>query len=238
MRHKGQASIELISILSVSLLVLAIIMATSRTAFEDMQLSLSAKMSENSLRMLAHNANHVYSNGAGSVLKTNVHIPNTVVPEQSYLSDNLINLRLEHKYGVKDIPQPFDVPVHGNLTFEPGDYEIYAVSHNGYVFLTYNPSLATDTVVMYADTQKGEALTKTVHVRNPGYENAKISVEVDNPSAVQISPQWTSAIVEPGDSKPLDIKVYSDSKAETQARIILSSDSGEYEIILLNVKVS
>ncbi len=235
---RAQASIELISILSVSLLVLGIILATSQSAFEDMQISLSAKMSENSLRMLARNAKNAYESGAGSMQKTNLHIPSTVVPEQSYLADNLINLRLEHKYGIKDIPQPFDVPVRGNISFEPGDYEVYAVSHNGYVYLTYDPSITTDAVIVYLNAEKGKTSSKTIKVRNPGYSESVIKVSIDNPSNVNIDPSWTSAVIEGGEYKELDVSVYSDSSADIKAFMHLMSNSGENETIILNIRVS
>ena len=115
--HKGQSSIELLSILSVALLVLGIIMATSRSAYEDMQISLDSDMVESSLLALAHNTELAYNSGPGTVLKTSMHIPSTVERDGCYIANGIINVQLLHKYGVKDIPQTLSVPVKTDFSF-------------------------------------------------------------------------------------------------------------------------
>ncbi|MEM3364187.1 MAG: hypothetical protein QXS93_01620 [Candidatus Micrarchaeia archaeon] len=219
--HKGQASIELISILAVALLVLGVLVAASRSSFEDMQATLDSKLTERSLRELAQLARQAYEGGPGSVQKSVIHIPTTVVPEESYISNNIINIRTEQKYGARDIPQLFDVPVSGNLSFVPGDYEVYVVSHSGYVFITDSPSLAVSRVLVY--TNPGEEVSITV--KNPGQKETTITA---SPST-GITLSWQSQKIAAGSEAQLTIT------ATSSGKVILRSPSGERETITVEV---
>ncbi|MCX8199860.1 MAG: hypothetical protein N3G76_00105 [Candidatus Micrarchaeota archaeon] len=220
--RQGQASIELISILAVALLVLGILMATSRSAFEDMQASLDSQLTERSLRELAGLAKLAYDGGPGSTQKSVLHVPSTVVQNESYISGRIINIRLEQKYGVKDVPQVFQFPISGDLSFAPGDYEVYAVSHTGYVFITENPSLAVSRTLIYA--RPGEEVS--VKVRNPG---SKSTVITTKPTG-GIGLSWQSQEIAAGAEAELKIIPLSSGKVQ------LTSSSGERETISVEVR--
>ncbi|MGB9635488.1 MAG: hypothetical protein ACP5H8_00140 [Candidatus Micrarchaeia archaeon] len=236
--YRGQSSIELISILSVALLVLGVLLVTSRSAFEDMQNALASKMTENSLTQLSMNAKMAYSGGPGSILRTTLHIPDTVISNESYAYDGIVNIRLEHKYGVKDIPQKFDIPITSNLNFRPGDYDVYSISHNGYVFLTENPSLSVDRVIIYFDQKVGDASEKEVAVMNPGFSESHIKVEMDDKlRQAGLAVDWTLRSIGPGKSTPLKLSFSSNQPILTSGNITLKSDSGEYEKITVRINV-
>lgn len=221
-RKRGQASIELISVLSVALLVLGIIIAASRASFEDMQSSLDTQMAEHSLRELAMISEKVYNSGPGSMQKTVLHIPTSVVSEESSLSDNLINIRISHKYGIKDIPQPLPVPARSDLTFLPGDYEVYIVAHSGYVFITENPSILLSETLLYIPQGK----EYTIKVKNPGAKDTVITALPDP----GITLSWTSKPLNAGGEAELTLSAISSGTVK------LTSSSGEYETITMKVQ--
>lgn len=222
-RVRGQAAIELITILSVALLVLGILIATSRSAFEDMQASLDSQLAGRSLAQLASVAKHAYESGPGSMQKTTLHVPGTIVENESYISGRLINMRLEQKYGVKDVPQLFDMPIRGDLAFFPGDYDVYAVSHSGYVYITENPSLLSSETIIYI--QPGAA--RTITIRNPGQEDTTITATASGSS---ITLSWSSQKIGAGKEAQLDISATSSGTVE------LMSTSGESETIAVKVQ--
>ncbi len=221
MYKKGQASIELISILAVALLVLGILIATSRSAFEDMQTSLDSQLAERSLSELSSLAKLAYESGPGSLQRTTLHVPNTIVQNESYISSTLINMQVEHKYGVKDIPQPFEVPLRGDLTFEPGDYDVYAASHTGYVFITENPSLLTTETLIYLQPNA----ERTITIKNPGQKETIITALPDS----GITLDWSSQKIDAGKDAQLKIT------AASSGTVRLTSTSGESETITVKV---
>ena len=140
---RGQASVELLSILAIGLVVLGIILASSKSAFEDSITSYNSKILENDLSYLSTASSDIFYNSQpGSYTRSKLHIPNTVIPENSSFSakDNLVVFTLEQKYGIKEIPQPFEVPVEWKIPFQPGDYEVYIVNRRGHVEITQDPS--------------------------------------------------------------------------------------------------
>ncbi|GEM_PF-5654900 len=234
----AQASIELITILAVSLLVLGIIMAVSRSTFEDMQTSLDAQLAEKSMRTLAGDAELAYRNGPGTIIKSTLHIPATIVADGSYFDDGILNLHMEHKYGARDLPQPFTVPVEGRIPFVPGDYEIYCVSHAGYVYITESPSLFPTTHILYMNEGAGEQRQIQVLIKNPGPEKSMVSASLDpEPTDFDLKLSWASATIEPGAEKALLITSYSEKPLDYEGHIKLVSTTGEHDRVLVRVKV-
>ncbi len=138
---RGQASVELLTILAIGLVVLAVIIATSKSAFEDAMTSYSSGVLSNDLSYISKLATDLYYRGQpGSYSVFLLHVPNTVLPENSSFEDNLVVYVLEQKYGLKEVPQPFEVPVEWMVPFTPGDHEVYIISEVGRIRIVESPS--------------------------------------------------------------------------------------------------
>jgi len=214
--------------------VLGAILAAAKSAHEDMQISLESKMLESGLSSLGKNAELAYRSGPGTILSSRLSIPYTAVEDGSYIGDGIINVRLEHKYGVRDVPYKLSVPVEGDLSFLPGDYEVFAVSHRNYVFITSTPTLVASDNIIYLKGRPGEEKRASVGIRNPGDTGTTYRAVLDPlPDDAGVTLEWHSKNVNGGGSTELGIRA--EPGTSYSGDILVTSSTGEYERIRLEI---
>ncbi len=204
---RGQASVELLSILAIGLVVLGVILASSKNAFEDSITSYNSKILENDLLYISTTSTNLYHNSQpGSYTRSKLHIPNTVIPENSSFSeeDNLILYTLEQKYGVKELPQPFEVPIKWKVPFQPGDYEVYLINRGGYVEVTLDPSF-----VILSSSNNPLYLT----LFNPSYDYHRVKIYSNQ------------SLLDMVDLSPRSVYIYNHTGSFQQVRIV--DENGE-----------
>ncbi|MDD4250934.1 MAG: hypothetical protein PHX27_01950, partial [Candidatus ainarchaeum sp.] len=170
---KGQTTIELLLILTVSVVILAIIYSIYADQFTGNVSSTELFLARSSVQKIVNASNTAYLSGIGSIIKVEVDFPSSVDFDNSKLSSNIISLKL---LGGLDVVGIADINFGGSLRKQYGKQVIYLVFDGNKVNLDYldfelnqyNISFST-----LADTNRKE----TISVRNNSSSNMSFVIE-------------------------------------------------------------
>ena len=128
MRLKGQASVEYLMIISISLLLVFPFIYYGYQYKDDISYTKQAVVVDKTLNTLKQYSDFVFNQGMGAMTTVFIKIPDNIVSVD--LGSNYIAMRLNSKYGYNDFVKVFDYNLTGNLPTQPGSYEvkIYATS--------------------------------------------------------------------------------------------------------------
>jgi hypothetical protein len=138
---RGQAAVEWVVILAVSLIVLFIIISISSQYLSELTQSKINTDARNTVQDLADAAKQVYYQGEGSRRQVFITIPEGVNASRTGIWNRTINLNV---LGT-DFPVMTDFDVRGKIPTTPGGYTIWVTAERGYVLigtisLNANPS--------------------------------------------------------------------------------------------------
>ncbi|MEM3030519.1 MAG: hypothetical protein QXH27_02180 [Candidatus Micrarchaeia archaeon] len=164
---RGQAAVELIVILSLSLAVLAVIVAIGYGQLSAARHSLYASQAQASLNALADAAAAVSQEGVGSRREVAVIIPPTVVPERVFIDGRIINMGLWVENGTTDVNVLAPVSLQGRLPNASGDYIIPVEAREGFV-LVGSPGLTAKPTFVHLFLRQSSSQSANVTFFNTG----------------------------------------------------------------------
>jgi len=142
---KGQAAVELVVILAVSLLVLFVIISISNDYITQLGSSKITTQARNSVDDLASAARQVYHQGEGARQQVLVTIPEGEDSSRSGVGNRTIRMNVLGS----DIVATTDFEVRGRLPTKPGGYNVWVIAKKGYVLIG-TLSLSADPGSVYA----------------------------------------------------------------------------------------
>jgi len=118
MDKRGQASVEMLVILAVSLIIFAVIFQYSSSAASYADSSLKLLKAKLTVRELVLSADRVYSQGYGARSRVTIYLPGNV--NSTFVGNSSIVLRLDTGNGFTDVVGNVRGPVCGHVPSEPG----------------------------------------------------------------------------------------------------------------------
>ncbi len=183
----GQASIELIAILGISLVVILFFTIHASDIFSDIGAQQDYHQASESVRLLAEEADHVYAQGDGATGMVFITLPASTDFEanstyigkpasaQPGATPNAINIRL----GSSDVTAYTRAPLSGSFPPSFGKYTLRVVSHGSYVSI--GPNLL-DIRGSSVSASMGRSQTKSAYLN--------FSIVADQDAMVNITSQW------------------------------------------------
>ncbi|MEM4389630.1 MAG: hypothetical protein QXG98_03125 [Candidatus Micrarchaeia archaeon] len=186
---RGQAAVELIVILSLSLAVLALIVAIGYAQLSAARHALYAAQAQASLNALADAATAVSQQGVGSRREVAITIPPTAIPERIFIDGRIINIGLWVENGTTDINVLASVPLQGRLPNTSGDYIIPVEAREGFVMIGFQnltaqpmlvhlfmkPSSTRSANVTFSNTGASPIIVSTALIWSPTQLTASIA---------------------------------------------------------------
>ncbi len=202
---RGQAAVEWVVILAVSLLVLFIIISISSQYLSELTQSQINREARNSVEDLASAAKQVYYQGEGSRQQVFITIPEGVDASRSGITNRTINLNV---LGT-DFPARTDFDVRGRIPTSPGGYMVWVTAKKGYVLIG-TTSLNAQPSYLYVhffSQNQSQSSQNEVVFSNDGNSSLAVSLTLNFPSgnvsASLLNPADTGFSLNPGDSKPV-----------------------------------
>jgi len=171
---RGQAAVELIVILSLSLAVLAVIVAIGYGQLSAARSALYASQAQASVNALAHAADAVSQEGVGSRREVAITIPSNVVPERVFIDGKIINIGLYVENGTTDVNALARVPLQGRLPNAGGDYIIPVEAREGFVFIGAQ-ELSAKPTLMHLFMSQSSSQSANITFSNHGNTTVTVS---------------------------------------------------------------
>ncbi len=177
---KGQASVELLIILAVSMVVLGLIISVSNNEITSINYAKANSEAQNTVNKLASTANEVFVSGPGTKKQIFISIPSGIDENKSSISDKTIRLNINGT----DVISESQVEVTGSIPTESGGHWIWITSYEGYVLIGD----------IQIETDKG-SIYSTIAQNTSAIENIKVINNTSGNASVSVSYVWTSANV-------------------------------------------
>ena len=169
----GQASVELIAILGVSLVVILMFMALSLNFLSSTNLQKDEETARDTVQKLAQAADFVYAQGEGASEVVAIMLPGTASfdPNQTYVgkpqSAGFAVPSTQIKVNVlgTDVYATTSEPVHGSFPSSPGVHSMRVYSAGSYVVIS--PNIASlDRQSVFVSMASGETRSETLTLRS------------------------------------------------------------------------
>ncbi|MFA5763231.1 MAG: hypothetical protein WC915_00275 [archaeon] len=134
MNHKGQTTIELLLVLSISMIALTMIYSLYAEQMNSANEMNNIFIAKSTAQNIVNAANTVYLSGAGSEIKVEIELPSAVVLSQSGISGRTIFINIA---GRSDAIAVADVNIEGSFKSRPGKYVVYMVYDGNVVHMLY-----------------------------------------------------------------------------------------------------
>lgn len=183
---RAQASVELISILGISLIVILVFSVLSSDFLSDIGVNRNYADAKDTVQKLASAADSVYAQGEGASMTVLVKIPANadLAVNISYIgkpnsssagvASNQISLRLENT----DVLAVTKETVTGSFPRVPGTYYMRVVSKGSYVAIGTH-YLDADKSSIYQSMAPSEARSETVNFKAVGNESVTVIITKD-----------------------------------------------------------
>ena len=134
MNNKGQTTIELLLVLSISMIALTMIYSLYAEQMNSANEMNNIFIAKSTAQNIVNAANTVYLSGAGSEIKVEIEIPQAVVLSQSGISGRTIFINIA---GRSDAIAVADVNIEGSFKSLPGKYVVYMMYDGNVVHMLY-----------------------------------------------------------------------------------------------------
>lgn len=179
---RGQASVELLIILSVSLVALAAIVSFAYQEMDNAKTAENISKTQLALNSVADASEQVWSEGVGSQRLVQIDLPEGIAGERVFIDDHLLNIGVHTPNGVTDVNAYSKALLQGTLPNESGVRFVYVQAAEGFVFIgSRQLSITPATIVLQAPA--GGSDSKQLLFRNTLDEEAEVQLTLD----------WTSA---------------------------------------------
>jgi len=177
---KGQAAVELVVILAVSLLVLFVIISISSQYLADLGSSKIIGEARNSVEDLAAAAKQVYYQGEGAKQQVFVTVPEGVNPSRTGIGNRTIDINV---LGT-DVIATTDFDVRGKIPTTPGGYTLWVTAKKGYVLigtvsLSVNPSFLS---IHFFSKNESQFSQSSLTFTNEGDLGSDVELHLDFPA--------------------------------------------------------
>ena len=212
---RGQAAVELVVILAVSLLVLFVIISLSSQYLAELTSSKIIAEARNSVEDLAAAAKQVYYQGEGARQKVFITIPEGVNSSKSGVGNRTITI---NTLGT-DVLASTEFDVRGRIPTTPGGYTVWVTAKKGYVLKgTLSLSAEPSTLLLHFFSENyTQSSQNSVVFKNDGESTIDVELKLNFPSgdvnASFTNPTDTSFLLLPDESKEvlLDFRIGEDS---------------------------
>jgi len=183
---KGQASVELVVVLGITLIIILAFVILSSDFVSDLSGQRSYNEAANSVQRLAYAADSVFAQGDGASTQVKVVIPHNAVlsPNASFIgkpanapastASNLINIDVDGT----DVFAVAKETVVGSFPNASGTYAMRVVSKGSYVAIG-NYFFDVDKQSVYASMAKGETRSPSLVFTSTGNEAVAVSLNTD-----------------------------------------------------------
>jgi len=169
--RKGQTSIELISILAVSIVILAAIFSFSNQSINDLNKEKIIESARTSVNKLKEAVNDVYYQGAGAQKKVSFVVPEGVDAASSGIRNNSFVLSALGN----DVYAKPDISISGSLPTKSGSYELWVTAYDSYVAIGQQ-NISVDKTSIYATVMQGNAGVQDIAITNNGTGTANLII--------------------------------------------------------------
>ncbi len=183
-RVPGQASIELISILGISLVVILIFAVLSADLLSDIGVQRNYDDAKDSVQKLANAADSVYAQGEGASAKVKITLPTNanLSPNATYIgrppsassstASTLINIKVQDT----DVFAGTKAPVSGSFPASDGVYTMLVVSKGSYVAIGTH-FFDVDKGSVYKSMARNETRNETITFSAASNESVAVSID-------------------------------------------------------------
>src|SRR3989344_9290963 len=169
--RKGQTSIELISILAVSIVILAAIFSFSSQSVNELNREKIIESARTSVNKLKEAVNDVYYQGAGAQKKVLFVVPEGVDAASSGIRNNSFVLSALGN----DVYAKPDISISGSLPTKSGSYELWVTAYDSYVAIGQQ-NISVDKTSIYATVMQGNAGVQDIAITNNGTGTANLII--------------------------------------------------------------
>ncbi|MFH1695075.1 MAG: hypothetical protein ABH850_01430 [Candidatus Micrarchaeota archaeon] len=178
--NKGQASVELLVILAVSMVLIGLVLFTSNNEMTGINSNKANSDAKNTVEKIAKTAEDVFDSGPGTKKQIYISIPSGVDETKTSIANNTVRININGT----DIIAESKVELTGSIPTEKGSYWIWITSHQGYVSIG-------DIAV---ETDK-ESVYSTIAQETNAIENIKVINNTTQDADVDASYTWGNAEV-------------------------------------------
>jgi len=239
---RGQAAVELVVILAVSLLVLFVIISISSQYLAELGTSKVMAEARNSAEDLAAAARQVYYQGEGSRQQVYVRIPEGVNSSKTGISERTIVINV---LGT-DVLARTDFEIRGSIPKAPGGYSVWVTAKRGYVLigtlsLSAEPSLLS---IHFFSKNSSQSSQRYVTFRNDGGSDIDVELKLNfTPGEVNASlsnPSDSSFSLPPSGYKEvgLDFNVAENAFGSYSGTLYANASNGDELSIGMSVDVT
>ena len=247
---RGQASVELIAILGVSLVVILMFMALSLNFLSSTNLQKDEETARDSVQKLAQAADSVYSQGEGASDVVAITLPGTASfdPDQTYVGKPqnadfaAPSTQINVNVGGTDVYATTSEPVHGSFPSAPGVHSMRVYSAGGYVVIS--PNIASlDKRSVFVSMASGENRNEALTLRSLVTETVSAEIYQSwNYSDVSVSfPASPFSIQVAGTKVPLSISAHWAASGLYSSQLVIlaqGQSSGDNETFIVPITVS
>ncbi len=237
MKNKGQTTIELLLVLSVSIVALTIIYSLYSEQVFSASMGRDVFTAKSAVQKIVNGANTAYFSGAGSEIKVEIEIPSTALLDDSGIVGRTIYLKLSNDSEIIGIS---DVNIEGSFKSLPGKYVVYLFYDGNVVQLTYRDFELNKYNVSFSGTTNSQH-KNSFTIRNNSEFPIDISISKNfSHSLVTLDMNIDNFNLSSNETKIIDLnfEILSNASGNFSGNIVVSSIIDGYQISKnLNISV-
>ncbi len=236
--RRGQASVELLIILALSLIVLTGTVFAAYTQLSFARSEQRLAVAQASLNSLAEAVDAVASEGVGSKRLVRFSVPEAVASERVFVDGRIANLGVFIENGISDVNILAGARMQGTLPNISGQYDVWVVAREGFVFVGDVKMVPTPATVV-TQMERNAAKSELISFSNSGSESIIVDLSLNwsaGGASASVSP--TQLAVPAFSSRNASVSFSSGSSLGVYSGSIdASASNGEKEKIELVVYV-
>lgn len=245
--RRGQAAVEMIILLGITLVIFSSVLTFSIDATERSDETVRLAQAQAAVQDVTEAADSLYAEGVGAKTEVYVTIPSGMNPEGTYLASNVANLNLYVRGNPHDIPASSKATLCGELPTTPGGHRVMLQVRDACIHVGEGVLLITPGSLDFL-TPPGNTDTQQISVTNGGSEAIEINTTWDQgdiPDSISVGILPSELSLGVGDSSTVGLSVtvplaaaYGTYVGWMTVEVIEDGDVVDSEVVSVEITVS